>query len=207
MKTKASSKKKTEKKIRKKISARYLENAGVHYLNRYASSVENFRQVMMRKIQKSCADHPDQDKDECVTLLNQTIQKFYDLGYLNDDIYAKQYIRGLLIQGKSPRAITQKLIEKSLDPQKYSQLITQSISADFLADCPHDLDFLAALRLCKKKRIGPFNPDETKRRDNFEKDLGKLARSGCSYQSARQAIEFDYEHALALIEDYNRAIL
>ena len=44
-----------------------------------ASSAQ-FKRVMTRKIDLSCRDHPDQIREDCLSLFDQVVIKFLDLG-------------------------------------------------------------------------------------------------------------------------------
>lgn len=49
-----------------------------------------------------------------------------------------------------------------------------------------------ALRLAKKKKIGPFRADEETRRENRRKDLAVLVRAGFDYAVAQKVLGSDY---------------
>lgn len=186
---------KTPKK-RKKISAKYLENAGAYYLGRYASSRENFRRVMMRKIDKSCKDNPDQSYEKCCYLLNQTIEKFDRLGYLDDEKYALSQYRQMRLKGKSFLFICQKLKEKGVPSE-----IIETMCHNDTESPAHDqeTEYKTALRLCQKKRIGAFRRHESRQpadqADIYRKELARLARAGFSYDVAKKALDTPREKA------------
>ena len=52
--------------------------------------------------------------------------------------------------------------------------------------------FQNALKLAKKKRIGPFRPAE-ERADFWQKDVAVLARAGFEYDVAKKVMEFSVE--------------
>lgn len=187
---------------RKKITLRYLENAGLHYLNRFSSSRSNFEKIMRRKINKSCKDHPDQDLAICLNMLTEITDKFERLGYLNDSKFAEQLTRSLFQQGKSPRLVAEKLREKGLS----NDIITQHVSKDHNA--PADLNYLTALRFCQKKRLGAFSNhlnDNDEDQNNplnskeYQKTMGKFARAGFDYATAKKALATPIAEAEDLI--------
>ena len=50
-----------------------------------------------------------------------------------------------------------------------------------------DPDFNSAMKICKKKRIGPLRP-EANREIYYKKDMGILARSGFSYDISKKIL-------------------
>ena len=51
-------------------------------------------------------------------------------------------------------------------------------------------DFYSAIRICKKRRIGPYRPDAN-REIFYKKDMGVLARSGFSYDLAKEVLALE----------------
>lgn len=86
---KSSNKKQRKQKVPKKITDTYLHNAGLFYLQRFTASRSHFYDVMMRKIKKSCTYHKNQKIEDCESLLKNLIEKFEELGLLDDKSYAK----------------------------------------------------------------------------------------------------------------------
>ena len=50
-----------------------------------------------------------------------------------------------------------------------------------------DPDFVSAMKICKKRRIGPMRP-EANRELFYKKDMGILARSGFSYEVSKKIL-------------------
>jgi len=50
-----------------------------------------------------------------------------------------------------------------------------------------DPDFVSAMKICKKRRIGPMRP-EANRELFYKKDMGILARSGFSYDISKKIL-------------------
>jgi len=172
----------TQPKKRKKITSTYLENAGAYYLQRFSASIAQFRKVMERKISNSCRDHPDQDKQESVALLDAVIEKFVGLGYLNDEYYAKMIVSGLNQKGASLSRITMTLKQKGVPPELIEIVLPRRT---------RDEDKLSALLWAKKKRLGAF---ATRQRENEkQKGLSSLARAGFDYDIANWVINLSMD--------------
>ncbi|MBC8339666.1 MAG: regulatory protein RecX [Rhodospirillales bacterium] len=175
-------------KIPRKATPRYLENSALHYLSRFASSSENFRRLMTRKVDRS-AKHHDTDPDEGRALIDDMIQRFLRSGLLDDTAYAKARAAGLHRRGNASRIIRAKLKQKGLG----DDVIEQALAA--LADDDEDPERTAAIRFARRRRLGPFateKPEDPKR----EKQLAAMARAGFSYDLARRIVDADSEDDL-----------
>ena len=61
-----------------------------------------------------------------------------------------------------------------------------------------DQDFFSAIKICKKKRIGPSR-DENNRSLFYKKDIGILARSGFDFEVSRRIMDLEKEEYLKII--------
>ena len=192
-----------KRKIVKKISEHYLYNAGLHYLQRYASSIENFRRIMDRKIIRSCTVHENQNIEDCRHKLENVIARFVELGYLNDYEYARIKIRFYRGKGfsyvKIINALAQKGISKDLAENIINNLDSDVCSQNMdIEKKSFDPELAAALKLCRRKKIGIFSQKEDK---NMQKDLAYLARNGFSYDISRKVLEISGENACDILEN------
>lgn len=179
-----------QKKLRKKISLSYLENSGAYYLERFPASIAQFRKVMEQKIYKSCKDHPDQNKETCLSLLDQVVDKFVNLGYLNDQSYASALLYSLEQRGLSRMRIQLTMRNKGLPADLIESTIPERSDV---------LDKKAALRWAKKKRLGPFALKD--RENNQQRALASLARAGFSYEIAQWVITLEQDVATEMLDN------
>lgn len=179
------------KKPPKKITEKYLYNSGLAYLQRFTSSVPNFRRIMIRKIDKSCKHHTDQDKETCLALLDKTVETFVRQGYLNDDLYLQGMVTSLRRRGLSTRAIQAKLQQKGLDSDKITQAV-RTIDGDVNTA---DAELSAAVQYMRRKRLGCFAAAPQ------EKHLASLARGGFGFDIANKALKLTEDEALGILSD------
>lgn len=170
-----------------KITPSYLENAALHYLERFSSSSRNLKRVLMRKVDRSVA-HWGGERGECATLVDAAIAKLARLGYLNDAAYAEQKTMALHRQGKGLRTIRATLAAKGVDAD------LTAAALDALADEVAEPDFVAAVKLARKRKLGPFRPAPNAELRN--KDLAVLGRAGFSFDVSRRVIEAESVEAL-----------
>ena len=74
------------------------------------------------------------------------------------------------------------LIKKGIDEKYINDSISKIISND------PDSDFFSAIKICKKRRIGPIR-EENNRPLFYKKDISILARSGFSYEISKKVLE------------------
>lgn len=178
-------------KKRRKITKTYLENAGAHYLQRFAASTSRFRQVMTRKIDLSCRDHPDQDRAASLALLEELIGRFTELGYLNDSAYARALHHSLLSRGTSRTKQRAAMHLRGVRPEDLDDL-TSGITAD--EECRQ------ALLYARRKRLGPWaKADGNDDPKSKEKAFGSLARNGFGYDTANRVLSISLEDAEDLL--------
>ncbi len=164
----------------RKVTPRYLENAALHYLQRFATSAGNLRRILMAKVERSARAH-DTDPDEGADLVDALIIRFTRSGLLDDRAYADARVRTLHRHGNSARLITAKLRAKKLD----SEVIEAALAA--LAEDAADPELEAAAALARRRRLGPYRTSA--RKASHDKDLAALARAGFAYDVARRVIE------------------
>lgn len=170
-----------------RITPAYLENAALHYLERFASSSANLRRVLMRKVDRSLAHHGG-DRAEAALQVAAVVEKLTGLGYVNDAAYAEMKTRGLHRKGSSTRAIRATLAAKGVGGE-----MAEAALAD-LAEEVGEPDLAAAIRLARRRRLGPFR---AKDRDAFrDKDMAALGRAGFPWDLARRVVDAESAEAL-----------
>jgi regulatory protein len=170
------------RKIPRKITAKYLHNAGLAYLQKFAASSKGFETVLMRKVKKSCMHHKDQDYETCAGLVRDTVKKFERSGLLNDQIFAEGMVSSLRRNGKSKKAILMKMTHKGLANDLTAQKLTEFDEREHGGGAESEMT--AALRFAQKKKLATKEP---------EKALAAMARAGFSYDIARKILNAELE--------------
>ncbi|NMM43749.1 RecX family transcriptional regulator [Rhodospirillaceae bacterium KN72] len=169
-----------------------LEKGALHYLERFASSSENLRRVLMRRVQRSAYLHGT-DVDAGARAVEDLIARFRRSGLLDDGLYAEGRAASLHRQGKSQRAIRQALSVKGIDAATADSALT---ALDERVD--GDVDLGAAVNYARRRRIGPWRREDL-REAARDKDMAALARQGFGYDTARKVIEADTVEALEIM--------
>ena len=164
----------------RKASAKALENAALYYLKRYSSTVQQLKQVLTRKVDRSVRLYGT-DRAEALGWIEGVVEKLVRLGLVSDASYAQTKARSLRASGRSARAISQRLRMKGVS----AELVTQK-----LFEATQEVSEEDAARIwARKKRLGPYCRDATKRQERRLKDLGSLARAGFSFATAKKLVD------------------
>ena len=186
---KNSGRKPGERKAPRKISAQYLENAALFYLQRFATSTENFRRVMVRKIRRSCTFHKV-EAEPFFPIVEDMITRYVRTGLLNDKGFAEAKTSSLRRKGLSKKAILSKLQAKGLSTAEIESAIG-TIDAGRMADTEDENpEMTAALTFARKKRLGSFRKTAEPDLKQRQKELATMGRAGFSYEIARAALDF-----------------
>jgi regulatory protein len=167
----------------KRISRQYLENAALYYLQRYATSAENLRRVLARKVKRSCLFHK-LPEDEFHPMIEDLIKRYLSSGLLNDNGFAEAKAATLRRQGKSRRAIEAKLSAKGLGKAHIASALEKAGDGD-------DDELAAACAFAKKKKLGRYRLKPLADPKAAQKEMAALARAGFDYETARKALNFE----------------
>lgn len=164
----------------RKVTPESLRNAALHYLERYASSTANLREVLRRRVLRAERFH-DTDREAAEGWIEEIIASFAGSGLLDDAIYAEGRVRSMFRQGRSQRIMKLELMKKGVDPDTVDRTLSQ-LEAEHPAP-----DRWAAIRYARRRRLGPYR--SAARADFREKDLAALARAGFDYDVARDVVD------------------
>lgn len=170
---------KTKKSNPKPPTKARLRHIALYYLDRFESSEENLRAVLKRRIDKYAFFDRTYNPNEAYQWAEEVIEECLKQNFVNDERYAEFKVNNYLSIGKSRRYIEQKLKQKGID---------ENVVAKFF-DEENYSELETALNFAKKKKIGRFREDESKRADNRQKDLAALVRAGFDYDVAKIVLE------------------
>ena len=157
-----------------------IKNFAYAYLEKYSSTKQQLRTYLFKKFIKNRQTFFS--KKELFNLIDEVVLTLVDKKLLNDKFYSDTKSRAFLRRGYSLNKIRYSLIKKGID-DKY---IKASISK--IKENETDPDFFSAIKICKKRRIGPCR-DENNRPLFYKKDISILARSGFSYEISKRILD------------------
>ena len=161
-----------------------LRNYAYGYLEKYSPSKQQLRTYLFKKLIK--INQKKSSKKEILNLIDSVITLLVDQKLLSDRYYSDAKSKIFLKRGYSLNKIRYSLIKKGID-EKY---VKDSISK--IKENESDPDFFSAIKICKKRRIGPSR-EESNRPLFYKKDISILARSGFSYEISRKVLEIPKE--------------
>jgi regulatory protein len=185
----AESRKARAREARQPLTPAVLENAALSYLGRFASSSDNLRRVLMRKVARAARDGEEGQAAAGAGMVDALIARYLEKGLLNDRAYAAQAASSLARRGTSRFSIAGKLAQKGVD----NDLVRETISALDKEDGASEL--AAACALVRRRRLGPYRAPG-KRAEFRDKDLASLARAGFRLDVARRVLRVPDVEAL-----------
>ena len=161
-----------------------IRNFAYSYLEKYSPSKQQLRTFLFKKFIKK--KQKISSKKEIFDLIDSIISSLVDQKLLSDKYYSDAKSKAFLRKGYSLNKIRYSLIKKVID-EKY---IKASISK--IKENESDPDFFSAIKICKRRRIGPTR-EESNRPLFYKKDISILARSGFSYEISKKVLEIPKE--------------
>jgi regulatory protein len=180
------------KRTARPITAKYLQNAAMFYLERYPSTAEGLRRVLDRRVRKArMLDAPVMDNVE--QAIDAIVAKFVDSGVVDDKAFAQTKARALHRRGTSTRLTRQKLKLAGIDGDTLDKAMA-GLDEELHTD-PARREWRAAAALARRRRLGPFRPTKD-RKDTRARDLAAMARAGFDYDVAKKVIDAPTPDAL-----------
>ena len=168
-----------------------LKDLAYSYLEKYNPSKQQLKVYLLKKYLTKIKG--SKSKKEVTAIIDEIILNLEKNKILNDEMYSDSKARMFLRRGYSLNKINQSLRSKGID-DKY---VKQSI--DKIKENEIEPDFVSALKLCKRRRIGPLRPDSN-RELFYKKDMGILARSGFSFDLSKRVLDLDSDEFKKLIK-------
>jgi regulatory protein len=163
------------------IDGALIERWALAYLGRFASSAENLRRVLLRRVRKRLPDDREAAAAATATI-DALIARYRNSGLVDDAAYAASRARARLRRGQSLRTIRAGLAAKGVGAEDSAAAIAA------LRDDGGDPDLAAACAFARRRRFGPFRrePGDDLARD---KALAAFARAGFARSAAEAVLD------------------
>ena len=168
-----------------------LKDLAYSYLEKYNPSKQQLKVYLLKKYLLKIKG--SRSKKEVSAIIDEIILNLEKNKILNDEMYSDSKARMFLKRGYSLNKINQSLRSKGIE-DKY---VKQSI--DKIKENEIDPDFVSALKLCRRRRIGPVRP-ESNRELFYKKDMAILARGGFSFDLSKRVLDLDTHEFNKLIK-------
>ena len=171
-----------------------LRDLAYSYIEKYSPSKQQTKTYLLKKYLKKFQG--SRQKKEVTEIINNIVSNLEKSHFLNDSLYSDSKARMLFRRGYSLNKIGHSLRSKGIEQKNIKS------SLEKIRNEKSDPDFVSAMKICKKRRIGPMRP-EANRELFYKKDIGILARSGFSYEVSKKILfnsdECSVLHSLILL--------
>jgi len=169
---------KRAKQPQKPLDSARLEELALAYVARYSTSEAKLQTYLKRKLRERGWDD---ERQPDVTAISA---RYAELGYIDDEGFARMKSGGLLRRGYGPRRVSQALYAAGID-----ETIRDNIA-------PNELNKRQAVQImARKRRFGPYFQDELPP-DRREKQIAALLRAGHGFDHVRAVMNANGEDAV-----------
>ena len=167
-----------------------MRNFAFVYIEKYAPSKQQLRTYLLKKYLKT--NIANVSKKNITDLIDVVLEDLEKTKFINDKFYSSTKAKSLIQRGSSINKIRNYLLTKGIRHEHINETLSN------IKENNEDQDFFSAIKICKKKRIGPAR-DENNRPLFMKKDLGILARSGFNFETSKRVIDIEKDEYLKII--------
>ena len=168
-----------------------MRNFALAYVEKYAPSKQQLRTYLLKKYLKLSV--PNVKKQDVTNLIDIVLSDLEKNKFINDKFYSESKAKSMIRRGSSINKIRNYLIGKGVNDEFIKDTVNK-INED-----NSDQDFFSAIKICKKKRIGPARIDDN-RPLFYKKDISLLARNGFDFETSRKVMELKKDDYLKIIK-------
>ena len=172
------------------LTVEEMRNFSFSYIEKYAPSKQQLKTYLLKKYLRASIGHVK--KQDITNLIDIVLIDLEKTKFISDKFYSETKARNLIQKGSSIRKIRNYLITKGINDEHIKNTISK------IKENNEDQDFFSAIKICKKKRIGPSR-DENNRPLFFKKDIGILARSGFDFETSKKVLNLEKDEYLKII--------
>ena len=167
-----------------------LKDLAYAYLEKYNPSKQQLKVYLLKKYLTKIKG--SKSKKEVSMVIDEIVQNLEKNKFINDELYSDSKARMYLRRGYSLNKINQSLKNKGIE----DQFIKKSINK--IKEDKIEPDFVSALKLCKRRRIGALRPGSN-RELFYKKDMGILARNGFSFELSKKVLDLPLDEFNKLV--------
>ena len=168
-----------------------MRNFALAYVEKYAPSKQQLRTYLLKKYLKLSV--PNVKKQDVTNLIDIVLSDLEKNKFINDKFYSESKAKSMIRRGSSINKIRNYLIGKGVNDEFIKDTVNK-INED-----NSDQDFFSAIKLCKKKRIGPARTEEN-RSLFYKKDISLLARNGFDFETSKKVMEIEKDDFIKIVK-------
>jgi len=167
-----------------------MRNFSFSYLEKFSPSKQQLKTYLLKKYLKF--SNPKNKKQDLVDLIDIVLLDLEKTKFISDKFYSETKAKNLIQKGSSINKIRNYLISKGISNKYIKETINK------INENNENQDFFSAIKICKKKRIGPSRPDDN-RPLFYKKDISILARNGFDFETSKKVMDLDKDEYLKII--------
>ena len=168
-----------------------MRNFALAYVDKYAPSKQQLRTYLLKKYLKLSV--PNVKKQDVTQLIDVVLSDLEKSKFINDKFYSESKAKSMIQRGNSINKIRNYLIGKGINDQFIKETVNK------IQEDNTDQDFFSAIKICKKKRIGPARIEDN-RPLFYKKDISLLARNGFDFETSKKVMELQKDDYLKIIK-------
>ena len=179
------------KKKTLKVTVDEMKDFALAYVEKYAPSKQQLKTYLLKKYLRTSV--PNVKKQDVNNLIDIVLSDLEKSKFVNDKFYSESKAKSMIQRGSSINKIRNYLIGKGIN----DKFINETVSK--IEDNNSDQDFFSAIKICKKKRIGPARTEDN-RPLFYKKDISLLARNGFDFETSKKVMDIQKEDYLKIIK-------
>ncbi len=173
------------------VTIEEMRNFALAYVDKYAPSKQQIKTYLLKKYLKaSVSNIKKQDVNDLIDAVLLDLEKNR---FINDKFYSDSKAKNMIRRGSSINKIRNYLISKGIKDEFIKETVLK------IQEENSDQDFFSALKLCKKKRIGPARTEDN-RSLFYKKDISLLARNGFDFETSKKVMDIKKEDFLKIVK-------
>ena len=178
------------KKKTLKITVEEMRNFSLSYVEKYSPSRQQIKTYLLKKYLKQSISSVK--KQDIIDLIDVVLSDLEKTKFISDKFYSDSKAKNLIQRGTSINKIRNYLISKGIQDRYIKETINK------INENNEDQDFFSAIKICKKKRIGPSRT-EVNRPLFYKKDISLLARNGFDFETSKKVMDLKKDDYLKII--------
>ena len=172
------------------VTVEEMRNFALSYVEKYAPSKQQLRTYLLKKYLKLSV--PNIKKQDVSDLIDVVLSDLEKNKFINDKFYSESKAKSMIQRGNSINKIRNYLIGKGINDEFIKQTVNR------IKEDNNDQDFFSAIKICKKKRIGPARIEDN-RPLFYKKDISILARNGFDFETSKKVMDMTEEEYKKII--------
>ena len=168
-----------------------IRNFAFSYIEKYAPSKQQLKTYLLKKYLKTSV--PNVKKQDVSNLIDIVLFDLEKNKFINDKFYSESKAKSMIQRGNSINKIRNYLLGKGINDEFIKDTVNK------IKDDNSDQDFFSAIKICKKKRIGPARTEDN-RPLFYKKDISLLARNGFDFQTSKKVMDIKKDDFLKIIK-------